>query len=206
MIRLILLTTFVTLTAGLQGQQAVLVTGQNFTTYNFKDSSGQSDLTLNPQAGSFYEVAADLELFSRGSGLYYSPSVVLNQFNAVGGNRVSLYAWKTNFLGLRQALKFNLLENLDRFDLSVKGGASLNYMVHGVQNINGNVFNLKKDKEFNGLWIQPFAAADFLYYPVADFGVGIGYQFSKVFRLNSDAQALNFTNHQIQFMLLVKNL
>ena len=72
MIRLILLTTFVTLTARLQGQQAVLVTGQNFTTYNFKDSSGQSDLTLNPQAGSFYEVAADLELFSRGSGLYYS--------------------------------------------------------------------------------------------------------------------------------------
>jgi hypothetical protein len=105
MIRYILAASLLIYTASLRAQQAVLVTGQNFTTYNFKDSSGQSSLNLNPQAGSFYEIVSDIELFSRGSGLYFSPSLVFNQFNASGGNRVSQYHWKTNFLGLRPALK-----------------------------------------------------------------------------------------------------
>jgi hypothetical protein len=63
-----------------------------------------------------------------------------------------------------------------------------------------------KNEEFKGLWMQPFGGAEFLFFPVADFGVGFGYQFSKVYRINGADQALNFTNHQLQFMLLVKNL
>ena len=95
------------------GQETYLSVGRNFTTYDFTNSSGESNLDLQNSSGASYEVGYAMKINPK---LGLAIGVTLNQYNATGGDFVNNYSWDTNYLGAQGVLKFNVFkENSSRW-------------------------------------------------------------------------------------------
>jgi hypothetical protein len=188
----------------LQAQELFISNGKNFTKYDYKNSFGISNPNIRSGEGSFYQLGLDFKLDNSddSSKLSYAVSVVYNQFNAVGGISSANYAWKTNYLGIQNALNYTLFQNLKLFQVKTKLGCATSTIIKGEQYINNVVYNISKQEEFKGITIQPNIGVDFEYVINQNIKISAGYEFSKAFNVsNSSAEELSFTNNQIHFGL-----
>ncbi len=187
-----------------QAQELFLSTGKNFTTYNYKNSQGVTNSNLRSGEGSFYQLGMDFKLSKTADSdkLTYAVSVVYNQFNAVGGTTTDDYSWKTNYLGVQNALNFTFIEISNSFKVKTKLGVAASTIINGEQNINNVIHDISKHEEFSGIVLQPNISIDFQYTITQNIKISGGYEFSKVFNTsNSSAEELSFTNNQIHFGL-----
>lgn len=187
-----------------QAQELFLSTGKNFTTYNYKNSQGVTNSNLRSGEGSFYQLGMDFKLSKTADSdkLTYAVSVVYNQFNAVGGTSTDNYSWKTNYLGVQNALNFTFIEISNSFKVKTKLGVAASTIINGEQNINNVIHDISKHEEFSGIVLQPNISVDFQYTITQNIKISGGYEFSKVFNTsNSSAEELSFTNNQIHFGL-----
>lgn len=187
-----------------QAQELFLSTGKNFTTYNYKNSLGVTNSNLRSGEGSFYQLGMDFKLSKTADSdkLTYAVSVVYNQFNAVGGTTVDDYSWKTNYLGVQNALNFTFIEISNSFKVKTKLGVAASTIINGDQFINNTKYDISKNEEFSGIVLQPNISIDFQYTITQNIKISGGYEFSKVFNTsNSSAEELSFTNNQIHFGL-----
>lgn len=187
-----------------QAQELFLSTGKNFTTYNYKNSQGVTNSNLRSGEGSFYQLGMDFKLSKTADSdkLTYAVSVVYNQFNAVGGTTADDYSWKTNYLGVQNALNFTFIEISNSFKVKTKLGVAASTIINGEQNINNTKYDISKNEEFSGIVLQPNISIDFQYTITQNIKISGGYEFSKVFNTsNSSAEELSFTNNQIHFGL-----
>ncbi len=187
-----------------QAQELFLSTGKNYTTYNYKNSQGVTNSNLRSGEGSFYQLGMDFKLSKTADSdkLTYAVSVVYNQFNAVGGTTTDNYSWKTNYLGVQNALNFTFIEISNSFKVKTKLGVAASTIINGEQNINNVIHDISKHEEFSGIVLQPNISVDFQYTITQNIKISGGYEFSKVFNTsNSSAEELSFTNNQIHFGL-----
>ena len=70
------------------GQETYLSVGRNFTTYDFTNSSGESNLNVQNSSGASYEVGYALKINPK---LGLAIGVTLNGLNATGGDFVNNY-------------------------------------------------------------------------------------------------------------------
>ena len=188
----------------MQAQELFFTTGKNFTTYNYKNALGMSNPNLRSGDGSFYQIGMDFKLnkSAASSKLSYAVSVVYNQFNAVGGTSTADYSWKTNYLGVQNALNYTLFQNSKSFKVKTKLGVATSTIIKGEQYINNVVFDITNNEEFKGITIQPNVGVDFQYAINQNVRISAGYEFSKAFNVsNSSSEELSFTNNQIHFGL-----
>lgn len=188
----------------MQAQELFFTTGKNFTTYNYKNALGMSNPNLRSGDGSFYQIGMDFKLnkSAASSRLSYAVSVVYNQFNAVGGTKTADYSWKTNYLGIQNALNYTLFQNKDAFKVKTKLGVATSTIIKGEQHINNVVYDITKHEEFSGISIQPNIGIDFQYAINKNIQISSGYEFSKAFNVsNTSEEDLSFTNNQIHFGL-----
>lgn len=188
----------------MQAQELFFTTGKNYTTYNYKNALGKSNPNLRSGDGSFYEVGMDFMLnkSAASSKLSYALSVVYNQFNAVGGTSTANYSWKTNYLGVQNAINYTLFQNADIFKVKTKLGVATSTILKGEQHINNIVYDITKHEEFSGITIQPNIGIDFQYAINQNIKISAGYEFSKAFNVsNASSEKLSFTNNQIHFGL-----
>jgi hypothetical protein len=185
-------------------QELFISNGKNFTKYDYKNSLGKTNPNLRSGEGSFYEMgmAFTLNKSTDSNKLSYAVSMVYNQFNAVGGTSTANYAWKTNYLGIQNALNYTLFQNSKSFKLKTKLGCATSTIIKGEQYINNVVYNISKQEEFKGILIQPNIGIDFQYAINQNIKISAGYEFSKAFNVsNKSAEELSFTNNQIHFGL-----
>ena len=188
----------------LQAQELLISNGKNFTKYDYKNSLGMSNPNLRSGEGSFYEIGLAFKLneSAETDKLSYAVSLVYNQFNAVGSTSTANYAWKTNYLGIQNALNYTLFQNSKSFKLKTKLGCATSTIIKGEQYINNVVYNISKQEEFKGILIQPNIGIDFQYAINQNIKISAGYEFSKAFNVsNKSAEELSFTNNQIHFGL-----
>ena len=186
----------------LQAQELFFSNGKNFTKYDYKNSFGNTNSNLRSGEGSFYQLGLDFKLNKATDKLSYAVSVVYNQFNAEGGTSTANYSWKTNYLGVQNALNYTLFQNSKSFKVKTKLGVATSTIIKGEQYINNVVFNITKQEEFSGITIQPNVGVDFQYAINPNIRISAGYEFSKAFNVsNSSSEELSFTNNQIHFGL-----
>jgi len=186
----------------LQAQELFFSNGKNFTKYDYKNSLGNTNSNLRSGEGSFYQLGLDFKLNKATDKLSYAVSVVYNQFNAEGGTSTANYSWKTNYLGVQNALNYTLFQNSKSFKVKTKLGVATSTIIKGEQYINNVVYNITKQEEFKGLTIQPNVGVDFQYAINPNVRISAGYEFSKAFNVsNSSSEELSFTNNQIHFGL-----
>jgi hypothetical protein len=186
----------------LQAQELFFSNGKNFTKYDYKNSFGNTNANLRSGEGSFYQLGLDFKLNKATDKLSYAVSVVYNQFNAEGGTSTANYSWKTNYLGVQNALNYTLFQNSKSFKVKTKLGVATSTIIKGEQSINNVVYNISKQEEFKGLTIQPNVGVDFQYAINQNVRISAGYEFSKAYNVsNSSSEELSFTNNQIHFGL-----
>ena len=186
----------------LQAQELFFSNGKNFTKYDYKNSFGNTNSNLRSGEGSFYQLGLDFKLNKATDKLSYAVSVVYNQFNAEGGTSTANYSWKTNYLGVQNALNYTLFQNSKSFKVKTKLGVATSTIIKGEQYINNVVFDITKNEEFSGITIQPNVGVDFQYAINQNVRISAGYEFSKAFNVsNSSSEELSFTNNQIHFGL-----
>jgi len=186
----------------LQAQELFFSNGKNFTKYDYKNSLGNTNSSLRSGEGSFYQLGLDFKLNKATDKLSYAVSVVYNQFNAEGGTSTANYSWKTNYLGVQNALNYTLFQNSKSFKVKTKLGVATSTIIKGEQYINNVVYNITKQEEFSGITIQPNVGVDFQYAINQNVRISAGYEFSKAFNVsNSSSEELSFTNNQIHFGL-----
>ena len=186
----------------MQSQELFFSTGKNFTSYDYKNSAGFSNPNLRSGDGSFYQAGMDFKLnkSAASSKVSYAISVIYNQFNAVGGTSSDDYSWKTNYLGVQNALNYTLYQNADFFTVKTKLGVATSTIIKGEQYINNRVYDIASHEEFSGIVVQPNVGIDFQYSINRDIKISAGYEFSKSYNLsNSSSEKLSFTNNQIHF-------
>lgn len=180
-----------------QAQEVYFSTGKNFTTYDFKNSSGASNPNLMNGTGNFYELGyiqpLNNEKFS------YSIGITLNEYNSVGGNSANSYSWDTQYFGLQGGFNYSIIQEGD-FDIVPKFGLNMGTIISGDQSINGTHYDLTKEKEFSGLLLTPSLGIQVKYNLSAYGYISLGYSYCKGFNLsNSTDQKLSFNTNQLQF-------
>ncbi len=188
----------------LQAQELFISNGKNFTKYDYKNSLGKTNPNIRNGEGSFYEMglAFKLNKSADANKLSYAVSVVYNQFNAVGGTSTVEYSWKTNYLGVQNALHYTLFQTSKSFKIKSKLGCATSTIIKGEQFINNVMYDISKQEEFKGITIQPNVGIDFQYAINPNIKISAGYEFSKAFNVsNSSTEDLSFTNNQIHFGL-----
>jgi hypothetical protein len=196
--KLALLLTFYFASQTSFAQEVYFYTGKNFTDYDFKNSSGNSNPNLKNGTGNFYELGYSHPLSNE--KITIDMGLALNEYNNVGGNSSNSYSWNTQYLGIQSHVSYSLLNFRNSFDILPKIGINLGSIISGKQTINGTYFDLTKEKEFSGLLITPSAGIEVKYNLAAAGYISLGYNYSKGINLsNSTEQKLGFSTSQLQF-------
>lgn len=192
----VLIMVFISLTK-VYSQGVYFYTGKNFTSYDYKNSNGETNDILQSGVGDTYEMGYSMPL--KNKKLCYTIGLTLNEYNAIGGTSVSSYKWNTEYIGIQNSLLFSFLEK-KCFVIAVKGGLNLSTILYGKQEINGAVYNLINEKEFSGLIIQPVIGIQ-TKFKLTEYGyMSLGYNYSKSINIsNSSQEKLSFNTNQILF-------
>lgn len=180
-----------------QAQEVYFSVGKNFTTYNFKDSSGASNPNLKSGTGNFYELGYIKSL--NNEKFTYSLGLALNEYNNVGGNSANSYYWETQYLGLQGGLTYSIINRGD-FDILPKFGLNLATIISGKQSIDGTYYNLTDEEEFSGLLVTPSLGVQIKYNLSSDGFISLGYNYCIGLNpTNATDQKLSFSTNQLQF-------
>lgn len=187
-----------------QSQELFFTLGKNYTTYDYKNSLGNSSSSLRSGDGAFYQLGVDFKLnkAAQSSPFSYALSLIYNQFNAVGVTQSDNYTWTTNYIGIQNVLNYALFHNTEVFNIKTKIGFAASTILKGEQQINNNVYDITKHDEFSGLVIQPSIGVDLHYAINKNINISGGYEFSKAFNVsNASSEQLSFINNQIHLGL-----
>lgn len=174
--------------------------GKNFTKYDYKDSSGQSNFYLQSGVGSFFELGISKPLKNK---TFYAIGLSLDDYNAIGSNSVISYRWDTKYLGINSELNYSILPSTillnKNFNFFIKIGLKGATIIYGKQEIDGVYYDLVKHKEFSGIVLVPHIGFQ-AKYSISSFGfLSIGYNFSKSLNnSNVNGEKLSFDTNQIQ--------
>jgi len=180
--------------------------GQNYTKYDYKNSLGQRNSNIKSDNGIVVDFGFQW-VVSSNEKWHYKAGVSLQQFNAKGANENFNYSWKTNYLGLQNSVSYALYSSSDDdFVVNLNSGFTITKIINGEQLINNQSYNLTKESEFNGLYIQPHLGVE-NEISINDFvKLGLGYRFSKAIRTSTpESESLNFINNSfyINFKYLI---
>jgi len=184
----------------LNAQEVYFTTGLNLTQYDFKGTDGLP-LNLNGKTGQFYELGYRIKF--NDETLQYGVGLALNNYNATGGDIANNYEWETTYLGINNTLEYAIITpSRSMFELLAGVQFQMMHIISGEQKINGALFDLTKETEFKGLWLQPGLLLTTKYHISDDWQLSLGYNYSMGFNLsNSTDEKLKFNNHQLRFGL-----
>jgi hypothetical protein len=191
---------------GLQAQHLKFSTGTNFTEYDYESTANPSELNLRRGQGSFYAFG-----FTHPIGtsrvFAYELGAVLNEFNALGGNQLNIYSWKTAYLGLKAGLSIALINSDSGFQTKLNLGLGGHSLLNGQQALNGFPNDLKNQDDFSGMFLE-MAAGLSISHPISDKAdIGIGYRYGTLNQTGGEnSETLAFLYHQLQFSLHFKRI
>jgi len=196
----------------LSSQSAFFNTGLNTTSYDYKNSKGESNSNVQSSNGNFYEIGYSFPLeisersrtFGRYSRLHFKTGLTLNQYNATGGNTIDNYEWDSQYLGLRSDLEYYIL-GADLLALSVDGGIGFEFLLNGKQKIGGNTYDLKDSDEFNSIYFTPRIGLNLSVNITNEVALIGGYNFSKAISSSkSGNESVSFNNNQLRFGIIIQ--
>ena len=195
-LKIILITTLLSLPASAFGQNIYFKTGLNLTNYQFMDREGNKAEGLNSASGSSYEIGLSIPL--RNEWLKYELGIALDAYNASGGDVNNNYTWETNYGGIKNTISFT--QNVGEFDLGFYALGLLSTMINGAQVINNSRHDLINHPDFKGILLQKGAGLSASYKIIRNGLISLQYDFTKSFKIGEKpAEKLTFLNNRILF-------
>jgi hypothetical protein len=185
-------------------QQIYFLTGKNYTKYTIRYNGSESVNVLEKKGeGDSYEIGFAIPIkvqrLAFDNNLNYTVGLTLNQYNAESGDIATNYTWKTEYIGVQNALVYSFVKS-NHLDVAVKGGFNVATLLHGNQTINNSRFNLSNQKDFNGVVVSPLLGLQ-AKCNLSEYGyLSLGYNYSKSFNLTNDTnKKVSFLTNQIVF-------
>ena len=199
--KLLTIVFFLGLVLNAHSQYVTFEIGQNYTMYDFTNSSGEINPNVDGGSGMSLSLGLDKEINPR---TFVNYGLTLDEYNATGGDFASYYNWETSYLGLQSKLSLVLVDTTSvPFSIMLDLGLNVNHIIYGRQKINGQTYPLFNESEFNSLFIEPILGLSLRYLLSNSWGVGISYNMSKDFGvMNKVNQKLHFENQSITFQLV----
>ncbi|MCL9770576.1 hypothetical protein NAT47_09105 [Flavobacterium sp. HXWNR69] len=180
-----------------KAQELYFVTGTNFTKYNFEAKNSSMTTKLQSGNGTTHEIGYAIPI--RNKDFSYSFGVTLDEYNALAGSTTNSYKWDTKYLGAQAALHYDYKVS-PFFSVSARAGINLSSIIYGKQSIDGEIFDLKNQEEFSGLFLRVFGKIQTLYKLNKFSALSLGYGYShSASTSNSTNEKLAFDTNQILF-------
>lgn len=185
-------------------QEIYFLTGKNYTNYKIRYNGSESVNGLEKKGeGDSYEIGLAIPIkvqrLAFDNNLNYTVGLTLNQYNAEAGNHANNYEWKTEYVGVQNALVYSFVKS-NHLDLAVKGGVNISTIVSGSQKINNSRLGLTNQKDFNGVIVSPLLGIQ-AKCNLSEYGyLSLGYNYSRSISLTNDTnKKLSFLTNQVVF-------
>jgi hypothetical protein len=185
-------------------QQIYFLTGKNYTKYKIRYNGSESVNALEKKGeGDSYEIGLAIPIkvqrLAFDNNLNYTIGLTLNQYNAEAGDQANNYEWKTEYVGVQNALVYSFIKS-NHLDLAVKGGVNISTIISGSQKINNSRLGLSNQKDFNGVIVSPLLGIQ-AKCNLSEYGyLSLGYNYSRSISLTNDTnKKLSFLTNQVVF-------
>ena len=135
-------------TASINGQQISLEAGKNSSSFDFKNSQGESLDNLQATIHNFISIGYRKSVFT--NDLFLNINGNYNSYGARGSDRTldNYFEWNLNYVGLELGLDYELYKPGD-FSFYIKGAFATEFFIQGTQTLNNQVFDLSKEEDFD---------------------------------------------------------
>lgn len=200
-ITLILLFLFI---GNIYSQEIYFLTGKNYTNYKIRYNGSETVNGLEKKGeGDSYEIGLAFPIkvkrLAFDNNLNYTVGLTLNHYNAEAGDLANNYEWKSEYVGIQNALVYSFIKS-NHLDLAVKGGFNMSTIVSGSQKINNSRLALTNQKDFKGIVVSPLLGIQ-AKCNLSEYGyLSLGYNYSRSINLtNNSDKKLSFLTNQVVF-------
>lgn len=203
----IVIITFFFISKIASSQELYFASGKNSTSYKYTSSKSSGNLYLSPGDGNSFEFGY-LKRFLKNDSAnffdYYKGSITYNQFNANGGTTNSTYTWRTNYIGVQNAIAINLLTtNNDYVKFRLLAGLNISTIIKGEQTINNIKYNIANQEDFKGVFLQPLTGIETQIRLTNSINLLGSYSYSSAYKIQKKpGEKLYFVNNQFQLGLI----
>lgn len=183
-------------------QQLYVEGGKTLSSFDFKNSQGNSLDNLQATAHSFMSLGYKNQLFTKNlnfsAGLHYTGYGAIGSDDAVG----NFMEWDVNYAGLNLGLDYNLF-HIKKASIYVKGAVSAAFFVQGTQTLNNSVIDLKNNDDFDTTLVTMQAGAGFIHPISENLSFYVQYVYGKSLDMASGDAELKITGNNVSFGLLI---
>lgn len=183
-------------------QQLYVEGGKSSTTFNYKNSQGNSLDNLQATAHSFMALGYKSQLFTK--NLNFSVGFHYAGYGAIGSDNVvgNFMEWDVNYAGLNVGLDYNLF-HIKKASVYVKGAVSAAFFVQGTQTLNNRVIDLKSNDDFDTTLVTMQAGAGFSNPISENLSFYVQYVYGKSLDMASGDAELKIKSNNVSFGLLI---
>ena len=185
------------ITGSLCSQNIYLKTGFNNTSYRYTSPSGEQRDDIQSELGNAYEIGYSAPLLYR-SRFSYDVGFVLNGYNAVVGVPNVNLKWKTVYAGIQSTILYSIV-TVKKFSIDAKAGGGLNAIVYGKEEVNGVVYDLRSNNDFDGAFFHVLLGLQTNLRASSFCHMNIGYNYSSTVNTLKKPQKFSLNTNQIMF-------
>ena len=147
MLKYLLFALLLSIVSPVASQQISLEGGKTISSFDFKNSQGESLENLQPSNHSFISLGYRKNVFTK--NLFLNINGTYNGYGSVGSDLAldNYFEWDVNYLGLRFGLDYEVYKAGD-FTFFIKGSGATEFLIQGTQTLNNQVFNLIEEEDF----------------------------------------------------------
>jgi hypothetical protein len=183
-------------------QQLYVEGGKSLTSFEYKNSQGNSLDNLQSTTNSFMALGYRNELFTKKLSLLLGANYA--GYGAIGSDDVvgSFMEWNVNYAGLYVGLDYNMF-NIKKASVYVKGALSAAFFVQGHQTLNNSVIDLKNNDDFDTTLVTLEAGVGFSHPISENLSFYVQYLYGKSLDTASGEAELQIASNTIGFGLLI---
>jgi len=183
-------------------QQFYAEGGKSSTSFDYKNSQGNSLSNLQATTQSFMGIGFRNQMLTKNLnvtiGASYAGYGAIGSDDAVG----NFMEWEANYAGLNVGLDYNLF-HIKKASVYVKGAVSAAFFVQGTQTLNNSVINLKNNDDFDNTLVTMQAGAGFSH-PISDkLSFYVQYMYGKSLDMAPGDAELKIKSNNVSFGLLI---
>lgn len=183
-------------------QQLYVEGGKSLTSFDYKNSQGNSLENLQATTHSFMAIGYRNQLFTKNLnlslGANYAGYGAIGSDDAVGNFK----EWDVNYAGLNVGLDYNLF-NIKKASVYVKGAMSATFFVQGTQTLNNSVIDLKNNDDFDTTLVTMQIGAGFSHPISENLSFYVQYLYGKSLDMVSGYTELKIGSNNVSFGLLI---
>lgn len=184
-------------------QQLYVESGKSSTTFEYKNSQGNSLENLQATAHSYMAVGYKSQLFTK--NLHLNVGINYAGYGAKGSDDIvgNFMEWDVNYAGLDLGLAYNLF-HIKKASVYLKGAVSAAFFVQGTQTLNNSVIDLKNKDDFDTTLLTMQAGTGFSHPISQNLSFYVQYVYGKSLDMASGDAELKIKSSNVGFGLLIE--